>query len=204
MATRKKAPAAPTATDTLPADAPAAAAVVAAAAVPAPVPAPVAPTLCPDPVARLDAIGIDWLCEQICAGVPQTQMALALNVGVAALSRWMAADTERSARVREARMAAAHTFEEMAERVLREALDTFELARAKQLAEHYRWKAAKFSPREFGQQAPQRGDAADAPASPTALGAELTDEQLDAKLAELIAAAATAAEPGAAAATAEA
>lgn len=73
-----------------------------------------------------------------------------LGVGAASLARWIAADPERPARVREARIAAARFYEERAGQVIEEADDQFSLAKAKELAHHYRWKASKASPKEFG------------------------------------------------------
>jgi hypothetical protein len=126
--------------------------------------------------AALDKIGVDSICDRICAGESQTSIAESAGVGIATLSRWIAADPERSARVREARIAASRSFDEKAERVLQEAADPFELAKARELASHYRWKASKSNPREYGDKVEieQRTTITD-----------LTEEQLDAKLARL-------------------
>lgn len=125
----------------------------------------------------IDAIGVDALCDRLCAGESQTAIAESLGVGIATLSRWIAADPERSARVREARIAAARTFDEMAEAELRAAADPFGLAKARELASHYRWKASKSNPREYGEkiEIDQRTTITD-----------LTEEQLDAKLTRLL------------------
>ena len=125
----------------------------------------------------IDALGVDALCDRLCAGESQTAIADSLKVGIATLSRWMAADPERSARVREARIAAARTFDEMAEAELRGATNPFGLAKARELASHYRWKASKLNPREYGDklEIDQRTTITD-----------LTEEQLDAKLARLL------------------
>ena len=79
--------------------------------------------------------------------------------------------------MREARIAAARTFDEMAEAELRGATDPFGLAEARELASHYRWKASKSNPREYGDklEIDQRTTITD-----------LTEEQLDAKLARLL------------------
>jgi len=123
----------------------------------------------------LDAHGLDWLCDKLIAGETQTAIAESLRIGVATLSRWIADSEhpERSARVREARIAAARSFDEKAEQELRDAKDPFTLARAKELAHHYRWKASKADPRGYGEkiEIDQRTTLTD-----------LTDEQLDAKL----------------------
>lgn len=55
-----------------------------------------------------------------------------------------------SARVTAARTVAAAAYAEKAERVIKGAEDPFELAKAKELAHHYRWTAKCFNPGEFG------------------------------------------------------
>ena len=47
-------------------------------------------------------------------------------------------------------MAAAGTFDEMARDELRSAADPFELARAREVASHLRWKASKADPGRYG------------------------------------------------------
>lgn len=101
-------------------------------------------------VARIEALGIDALCERITAGESQTAVASSLGVGIASLITWIAADFERSARMKEARAAAAGSYADKAEAVLAEATDPFELAKARELASHYRWRASKSNPREYG------------------------------------------------------
>lgn len=125
----------------------------------------------------IDALGVDALCDRLCAGESQTAIAESLGVGIATLSRWIAADPERSARVREARIAAARTFDEMAEAELRAAADPFALAKARELASHYRWKASKSNPREYGEkiEIDQKTTLTD-----------LTEDQINARLARLI------------------
>lgn len=104
---------------------------------------------------KLDQLGVDALCDRICAGESQTAIARDLGIGVATLSKWIAAEPERSARVREARISAARSFDEMAEDELRRAEDPFGLAKARELASHYRWKASKANPREYGDKVQQ-------------------------------------------------
>lgn len=65
-------------------------------------------------------------------------------------TRWIEADSQRSARAREARKAASAAWDEKAERGIDEARDPFELAKAKELAHHYRWRASKIAPKEYG------------------------------------------------------
>lgn len=127
----------------------------------------------------LDELGIDWLCDKLTDGESQTAISRELGIGIASLSRWIAGDPDRSARAREARIAAARAFEERAAEVIERAADPFGLAKAKELAHHYRWKASKANPREYGEkiEIDQKTTITD-----------LTEEQLDAKLARLLAA----------------
>lgn len=104
---------------------------------------------------KLDQLGVDALCDRICAGESQVEIAQDIGVGIATLSRWIAADVERSARVREARISAARTYADMAEKQLKDATDPFGLAKAREIASHYRWKASKANPREYGDKVQQ-------------------------------------------------
>ena len=71
------------------------------------------------------------------------------------LSQWIASDEEHSARAREARIHAARIWDEKALSVIEQALDPFELQRAKELAHHYRWRASKTAPKEYGDKVTQ-------------------------------------------------
>lgn len=125
---------------------------------------------------KLDQLGVEWLCNQIIDGQSQTSIAQSVGVSLATLSNWIAADIERSARVREARIASSRAYDEKAEQALMDARDPFELAKARELASHYRWKASKTNPKEYGERVE-----IDQKMSIT----DLTEEQLDAKLAAL-------------------
>jgi len=133
----------------------------------------------PAVLSPLDALGIDEVCDRLVGGESQTAIAQSAGVHVATLCRWLAADPQRSARAREARLASAASFADMAAQKLESAADAFELAKARELASHYRWKASKANPREFGEkiEIDQKTTITD-----------LTEEQLDAKLARLLAA----------------
>lgn len=135
----------------------------------------------PKPVklAACDALGIDGLCEKLIAGESQTAIAKGLDVSLATLINWIAGNPERSARAREARVTAASSYADKAEKVLEEADSPLGLAKARELASHYRWKASKANPREFGEKIEIE--------QKTTL-TDLTEEQLDAKLAKLLAA----------------
>lgn len=127
----------------------------------------------------LDQLGVEWLCDRLVDGDTQTQICRKLKIGIASLGRWVVADADRSARVREARIAAARAYDDKAETVLRGARNVFGLAKAKELAHHYRWKASKADPKSYGEkiEIDQRTTLTD-----------LTDEQLDARMAAIEAA----------------
>ena len=104
---------------------------------------------------RIDAFGIEAVCERLADGVTMTAIAEEIGVTVGKLSQWIASDEEHSARAREARIHAARIWDEKALSVVEQAQDLFELQRAKELAHHYRWRASKISPKEYGDKVTQ-------------------------------------------------
>jgi hypothetical protein len=104
------------------------------------------------PVARerLDAFGLDAICDELRSGTTITKLAELAGVSAGSVLTWFDVDAERSARVKDARRAAAVLWEEKAEQGIADAADPFELSKAKELAHHYRWRASKIAPREFG------------------------------------------------------
>jgi hypothetical protein len=101
--------------------------------------------------AGLDAFGIDRLCESLIEGMSLGRIATEAGASLASLLAWIDADPDRSARVREARTATAKLWDERAERVIEDAADDFALKKAKELSHHYRWRAAKVAPKEYGE-----------------------------------------------------
>lgn len=99
---------------------------------------------------RLDLVGIDSIADDISNGRSLTDVAKGLKVSIGTLLAWIASSPERSARAREARVFAARIWDERAMSVIEEAGDPFELARAKEMAHHYRWRASKTAPKDFG------------------------------------------------------
>jgi hypothetical protein len=79
-----------------------------------------------------------------------TSVARENSVSFAALHEWINLNSERSARVNAVRQLMAHYWQEKAESVLESAPDEFELKRAKELAHHYRWRASKIAPKDYG------------------------------------------------------
>lgn len=104
---------------------------------------------------RIEAFGIEAVCERLSNGVTMTALAEEIGVTVGKLSQWIASDEEHSARAREARIHAARIWDEKALSVVEQAQDLFELQRAKELAHHYRWRASKTAPKEYGDKVTQ-------------------------------------------------
>jgi hypothetical protein len=102
-------------------------------------------------VKKLDVFGIDAVVAELIAGNSLTGIAKAQMVGVASLISWIEADAERAALAREARAQSAKIWDEKAEYVLQIAGDPFELAKARELASHYRWRAKAVAPRDYGE-----------------------------------------------------
>lgn len=100
---------------------------------------------------KLDAAGLDAICSHFKEGMGYGEISRKYGVGQARLFDWLAAVPERSARARAARSEAAASYEEQAARGIEEARDPFELAKAKELAYHLRWRASKVNPREYGE-----------------------------------------------------
>lgn len=100
--------------------------------------------------ARLDAYGVDAVCEDIGNELSLRGIAAKLGVSPGSLLTWIEADAERSARVREVRQAMGRHWDEKSESVIRDAEDEFALKKAKELAHHYRWRAKAVAPKEYG------------------------------------------------------
>ena len=110
---------------------------------------------------RIEAFGIEAVCDRLSNGVTMTAIAEEIGVTVGKLSQWIASDEEHSARAREARIHAARIWDEKALSVIEQALDPFELQRAKELAHHYRWRASKTAPKDYGDKVTQEHTGAD-------------------------------------------
>ena len=102
------------------------------------------------PAERVAAYGIDSICQALADGTTMNAIAAEIGVSFGTLSTWLAADPEHSARAREARTHAARVWDEKALSAIEGAKDPFELQRARELAQHYRWRASKTAPKEYG------------------------------------------------------
>lgn len=99
---------------------------------------------------RLDAIlDADDVVERLRRGDSRHKIAAALKVPYRTLADWLDADPTRSARARDAVQDAADAMSDKAEEVLTKAKNAFGLAKARELAQHYRWKAKVHNPQKY-------------------------------------------------------
>ena len=101
---------------------------------------------------KLTALGIEAICGRLAAGESQRSIAESVGVQTSGLCEWLAADAERSARAREARSASARHWDDQAEAAIIAADETLpgSIAKARELASHYRWRASKYAPKDYG------------------------------------------------------
>lgn len=107
----------------------------------APAPAPTPKTLPAANIARLDAVGIAPIAELAAAGKTLREIAAQLKLSAITLARWVKQNPDRQAEFAEAERIGAQYWDDEAQRVLEGAIDATTLARAKELASHYRWRA---------------------------------------------------------------
>jgi len=98
---------------------------------------------------RINAYGLDAVCNDIMNGLPLRTIAKNLGVDIASLCKWKA-QPQHSARVNDAMAATAEYWDQIAVHGLESATDAFELAKAKEIAHHYRWRASKIAPKLYG------------------------------------------------------
>lgn len=134
-------------------------------------------------IRKLDAFGIDAVCEALFDRESLTAIAHKADVSIGSLLTWLEADPERSARAKEARVAMARYWDEKAEAGISGAADAFDLSKAKELAHHYRWRASKVAPRDYGDKVQQEISGPDGGPIEHKYSA-LTDEQLAAEIAK--------------------
>lgn len=99
---------------------------------------------------KLEAYGIDAICEDIMGGESLLQISSKIGVSQASLVVWLSSDPERNEKSWTARSHAAIIWDELAERRVAEADNKLELAKATQLASHYRWRARVVAPKRYG------------------------------------------------------
>jgi hypothetical protein len=103
-----------------------------------------------DAFVLLAQTGIDAICNGITSGLSMRKISEQVGVTKNALWRWLAADIDRSARARAARALTAWHWDEQAAELISSADNGLELGKARELAFHYRWRASKIAPKEYG------------------------------------------------------
>ena len=98
---------------------------------------------------KINAYGLDAVCDDILNGLALRTIAKNLGVDIASLCKWKA-QPQHSARVTNALAATAEYWDQVAVDGIAEARDAFELAKARELAHHYRWRASKIAPKLYG------------------------------------------------------
>ena len=93
---------------------------------------------------------LDDICRQLRDGVLMIDIAEQYGRSRSKLTEWLGADVERSARAREARSQGAASYDEQAQRYILDATDPLALAKARELAQHLRWRASKLNPKQYG------------------------------------------------------
>ncbi len=104
---------------------------------------------------KLDAFGESRVCDLILEGHSMSFVARTAGVSMGQFWAWLVKSSERSAKIHEARVRAAARYEEMGLERIERAEDPFELAKAKEIAQHLRWRAAKIAPRQYGDKVTQ-------------------------------------------------
>lgn len=101
-------------------------------------------------VGKIEQCGIDQICHAISAGFTLSAIAAFLGVSTYAMRVWLVEEPVRSTRAHEARRHAAWAYDEEAQHRLEAARDAHELAIAKEIATHFRWRASKVNPKLYG------------------------------------------------------
>lgn len=132
---------------------------------------------------KIAAKGIDQICLDIAGGMSMNHMARTLGVGIGRLFDWIDSDPVRAARVRVARAQSARHWDELAEIEMRKATDPFEFSKARELAQHFRWRAKMVAPKEYGDKVVQEHTGAGG--GPITLAALDLKNMSDAELAQM-------------------
>jgi transposase len=97
---------------------------------------------------KLDALGLDAIVAWLDEGLTVPAVAERAEVSVGVLYAWQAKSPERLARMSEALQRGADAADAQAEKMLKS--EDIEPWRARELAQHYRWRASKRAPQRYG------------------------------------------------------
>ena len=102
---------------------------------------------------KLEAVGEDALIAKIADGMSNKQIAEELGVSTPSVTQWFNAEPNRSARAKDARRESAQAEDDMAlEAIARLGEDSKpgDIARAREEAQHRRWRAKSRDPERYG------------------------------------------------------
>lgn len=98
---------------------------------------------------KIEAYGIENICDDIIDGKSYRDIAQSLGVGTSSLHAWLAVDPERSARARAALTESAMSCDDEALAVLKD--PQVDPARAREIASHLRWRARVRDQAKYGE-----------------------------------------------------
>jgi len=121
-------------------------------------------------MAKKIELNLDEIVEMILQGDSYKTIAQKLGINLSTLHKFTS-NPNHSARVREALIISASTFDDKAEQVLKDAKgNMIEIQRARELAQHYRWKASKRAPKVYGDKLDLTTDGKELPTTTIAWG----------------------------------
>ena len=106
----------------------------------------------PGPAAeKLDAKGLDWFIEKVANGATRFSVADELGISDQSVSNWLKKlPPWEMARVHDAFRRSAEYWDHAAEMALKGASTRDEISKARELANHYRWRAKMRDPARYG------------------------------------------------------
>lgn len=109
----------------------------------------------------LNGIGIDRFCEMIAEDMSYRDIAKEIGVSKSTIGDWVGSDPGRSARVREALKDSAQVCDAKGLAALQGLPDeptAGQVAKAREIASHYRWRAKARNPAEYGDKVDLTGE----------------------------------------------
>ena len=100
---------------------------------------------------KLDAIGEDLILQRIESGESEGEISRSLGIGYSSLARWIRLNPEREVAVRDSRRQSARAWYDRGLAALEASSTMFDLAKAREIANHCRKYAAVINPREFSE-----------------------------------------------------
>jgi len=101
--------------------------------------------------AKFAGVSEDEIIHRIEDGEALASIAASVGRARSKLTEWLQADDGRRERSARARASAAGAWDEKAEQTIATAKTRLALAKARELAQHYRWRASKINPKQYGE-----------------------------------------------------